>query len=361
VRSNPDSTLARVAALVAFAVLIALGFPRTGAADVAPGPGSIPPAASPVEGEGEGEGEGGEADNGPDSGPVPGPGSAASGIGARGLPGVSDNPPGDGGNPYRAIVARNAFRLKDPLPPPPPPTNPPAPPETPKVDVKLSGMGTISGVRWAYFAVPDPKRQGQFNYLSLTDDPKKGSVRHSTGLEVKEIDLKSKSVRVINGGMEVALNFKDHGLKSAAQPAAPGRPGAVPVPGATPGVNVVRPPTTTVVPAAGSAAPPAPEAQPVVFSRRGNRAANEGTGSALPATGINAPLPVGGGVSGTTPTVNFPTRPVRSEVANPAAIPQIPIEHQYEILLKQRQAYDAVGVPLPPIPGLPTPTPTPTP
>lgn len=115
-----------------------------------------------------------------------------------------------------------------------------------------------------------------------------------------------------------------------------------------------------VVPAAGNPAPAVHEAAPNVFSRRGNRAANEGAATPAPTTGVSIPMTAVAGASGVGSTVNFPARPVRSEVASPSAVvPQIPIEHQYDILLKQRQAYDAVGIPLPPIPGLPAANPTP--
>lgn len=129
-------------------------------------------------------------------------------------------------NPYRAIVARNAFRLREPAPPPPPPTNAPTPPDPVKIDVKLAGLAQIKGVRYAYLMLPDTERPGQFVYPSLTDNPEHGRVRHSSGLEVREIDIKKQTVRVVNGGMEVTLNFKDNGLKKDAVPGvAPGKPG----------------------------------------------------------------------------------------------------------------------------------------
>lgn len=293
--------------------------------------------------------------------PVP---AAAEGEIASGIVGARSDSGSGGGNPYRAIVARNAFRLKDPLPPPPPPTNPPVAPEPPKVDVKLSGLGFINGARWAYFVVPDPKRQGQFLYPALTDDPKNGDVR-TESLEVREINLKTRTVRVVNGGQEVSLNFVANGVKAAAAPAAAGRPGTgVPAPSGSgvPGLSATRPATTVVVPATGNITPgpAAHEPAPNVFSRRGNRAANEGTASPAPTAGVSVPMPVATGAVGAGSTVNFPARPVRSEVASPSAVvPQIPIEHQYDILLRQRQAYDAAGIPLPPIPGLPAPNPTP--
>lgn len=277
---------------------------------------------------------------------------------------VGEDLPGNG-NPYRAIVARNAFRLKDPLPPPPPPTNAPPPVEPPKIDVKLAGLGEINGVRWAYLMVPDDKRQGQFLYPSLTDDPKRGDTRHG-GVEVREINVKKQYVRVVNGGIEASLNFKDHGIKGTPAPAAGAKPGGVPPPPGTPGANPARPQTTIVVPAAGSANAQAAgqgQAEPVVFSRSRSRASADGAGTG--GGGATGAAAGGGGnlVIPSTPSVNFPTRPVRSETSTPStpATPSIPLDQQIETLLNQRKVYEAAGVPLPPIPGMPAPTPTPTP
>ncbi len=257
-------------------------------------------------------------------------------------------------NPYRAIVARNAFALKDPLPPPPPPTNAPPPPEPVKTDVKLAGIGEIKGVRWAYLIVPDPDSKGQFLYPSLTDDPKRGRVRMGDALEVKEINVKRKTVRVVNGGVEATLNFKDHGMKGPAQPAAGGKPGGVPVPPA--GNQPQRANNSVIIPAAGSPSdrPPANNAaEPVVFSRSNSRAAAQsGQGSAggfVPSSSVLPPAP-----TTTAPSLNFPSRPLRVD-ANTVVhqAPSIPVEQQYEVLLRQRQAAESLGVQLPPIPGLP--------
>jgi hypothetical protein len=260
-------------------------------------------------------------------------------------------------NPYRSIVARNAFRLREPAPPPPPPTNAPPPPDPVKIDVKLAGLAQIKGVRYAYLMVPDTERPGQFVYPSLTDNPEHGRVRHGSGLEVKEIDIKKQTVRVVNGGMEVTLNFKDNGLKKDAVPGvAPGKPGpgGIPAPGA-PGANMNRAGnTTTVFPAGGGGPVPTPEAkgpssgEPLVFSRNANRASVPTGNPFTPNVGMNAGSggTTGGGNSG------LPSRIQRIDSAT-AAIPSVPVEHQYDILIKQRQAGASVGVQFPPIPGMP--------
>ena len=267
----------------------------------------------------------------------------------------------DNGNPYRAIVARNAFRLKEPLPPPPPPTNAPPPPEQPKVDVKLAGLAEISGVRYAYLMVPDTERPGQFQYPTLTDDPDRGSVRHGSGLEVREINVKGQSVRLVNGGVEATINFKDNGVKAPPAPAA-GKPGQ---PGGNPG-NLPKP---TVVPvptgAPGSANASPANSEPMVFSRsrsRANQMENAAVNSGVPATTSSGiPLSVlaasAGGTGGAD--VSVPTRPIRTTggggTSTPAT-PQVSLEQEYQALLRQRQVADQEGIRLPPIPGLPLPS-----
>ncbi len=271
------------------------------------------------------------------------------------------------GNPYGAIVVRNAFRLKAPVPPPPPPTNAPPPPEQPKVDVKLAGLAEIKGTRFAYLMVPDSDRPGQFQYPTLTDDPERGRVRHGSGLEVREINIKSQTVRLVNGGVEATINFKDNGVKNvpsaaAAKPGAPGQPGVAPRPTAPLGA----PPTPGV---GGSAAAGAPAAEAIVFSRNpnrasgGNAAAANNNNSGMPAmiNGVPASVlaqPINGGAS----DVVVPTRPVRTtggvtgNTSGVNAQPQITLEQEYQALIRQRQVADQQGIQLPPIPGVPMPT-----
>lgn len=265
------------------------------------------------------------------------------------------------GNPYASIVLRNAFRLKDPLPPPPPPTNAAPVAETPKLDVKLAGLSQIKGVRYAYLMVPDTDRPGQFLYPALTDDPQHGAVRHGSGLEVKQIDLKNKTVRLVNGGIEATINFQDNGIKNVPTAAKPG----VPPPGGPGAVNQPRA-ANAAVPAPG-AAPGAPGAmaEPIVFSRNPNRASNGANGgnNATPAAAVSS------ATANAIANLNLPNRPIRTTggggtvstpvsqpTVNTPATPSLPIEHQYEVLIRQKQAAEAAGISLPPIPGIPFPS-----
>jgi hypothetical protein len=268
------------------------------------------------------------------------------------------------GNPYRAIVARNAFRLKEPVPAPPPPTNAPPPPEQPKVDVKLAGLAEIKGVRYAYLMVPDADRPGQFQYPTLTDNPDQvGSrVRHQS-VEVREINIKAQTVRLVNGGVEATINFKDNGVKNIPSAAPAGKPGAPGQPGMPPR------PAVNVGAAAGMGAARAPQSEAIVFSRNPNRASGGGMNAGVNPAGFNAgggmaqPLFSGGGGS----DVVVPARPVRTtggavntQPGGAAAQPGLTLEQEYQSLIRQRQVADQMGIQLPPIPGVPMPTdPTP--
>ncbi len=272
--------------------------------------------------------------------------------------------PENDGNPYRAIVARNAFRLKEPLPAPPPPTNAPPPPEQPKVDVKLAGLAEIKGVRYAYLMVPDADRPGQFQYPTLTDNPDQvGSrVRHQS-VEVREINIKAQTVRLVNGGVEATINFKDNGVKNVPSAAPAGKPGAPGQPGVPPR------PAVNVGSAAGAGAASAPQSEAIVFSRNPNRASGGMNAGVNPPAAMNAvggmaqPLFSGGGGS----DVVVPARPVRTTGGNVnspqggnAAQPGLTLEQEYQSLIRQRQVADQMGIQLPPIPGVPMPTdPTP--
>lgn len=271
--------------------------------------------------------------------------------------------PAETGNPYQAIVVRNAFRLKDPLPPPPPPTNAPPPQEQPKVDVKLAGLAEIRGVRYAYLMVPDTDRPGQFHYPTLTDDPQLGSVRHGSGLEVRAIDIKAKTVRVVNGGVEATINFKDNGVKNVPGAAPAAKPGSPPIP--LPG-GLTRPAVNTGAanPNANNAASGmAATSEAIVFSRNPNRAspgANPNTPQPIPTIGG---IPASVLAPGSGSDVVVPTRPVRTGGAggsvNPGGMPaqpEVSLQQQYEALIRQRQIADQQGIQLPPIPGVPMPT-----
>jgi hypothetical protein len=134
---------------------------------------------------------------------------------------------------YRVIIDRNPFGLK---PPPPPPTNPPPVVTQPKEEVFITGI-TSFGVPRAHFmtTVTKPPPVGKVpQYYSLGVEEKMDE------LEVLDIDLGTRSVRVRNAGVETVMTFESNGIKPAPTPATPlpgagtARPGMPPIPGAVP-------------------------------------------------------------------------------------------------------------------------------
>lgn len=150
--------------------------------------------------------------------------------------GVTTEPTADERN-YRVIIDRNPFGLK---PPPPPPTNAPPVVTQPKEDLFITGI-TSFGVPRAHFmtTVTKPPPVGKVpQYYSLGVDEKMDQ------LEVLDINVAAKSVRVRNAGVETVMTFESNGIKPAAGPAAAPLPGA-----ARPGM----PPIPSAIPAPGTA------------------------------------------------------------------------------------------------------------
>ena len=106
-------------------------------------------------------------------------------------------------NPYKVILDRNPFGLKDPPPQPDPSAATNQPPV--KVDVKFTGVTSDGSSKRAWFVIPPgPGRQPKT--LSLSEGDSDGD------LKVLEIDEKAPTVKVLNAGIPVVLNFKDHGV-----------------------------------------------------------------------------------------------------------------------------------------------------
>jgi hypothetical protein len=106
-----------------------------------------------------------------------------------------------GDNPYKVIVDRNVFDLKDPPPPPPPdPTNAPPP------NVELTGIMSVLGEKQALFMVQDAPSPGKQPKLAesfiLTVGQREGP------LEVLAIDEKSKKVKIKNDGIVSTITFE---------------------------------------------------------------------------------------------------------------------------------------------------------
>jgi hypothetical protein len=133
-------------------------------------------------------------------------------------------------NPYQAVVERNVFGLK---PPPPPPDPESIKPPLPKIT--LTGIITVGGTKRALMKTPppvgapvkpgEPPKTEQGYILALGE--REGEI------EVLEIDEKAGRVKVNYGGSVTDLTFEKDGVKT---PPTPG-PGAVPQPGAPPGMR----------------------------------------------------------------------------------------------------------------------------
>ncbi len=127
----------------------------------------------------------------------------------------------EGGNPFSRITLRNAFGIKPPAPPAPEVpvvvSNPPV-----NLPIFVTGFSLLRGVKKVYLVVNRPGSKTP-DYITAKEG------EEFDGFQVVAIDPKQESVRVLNGGTEATLNFKDNGMKPVAASAAPG--GAIPVPG----------------------------------------------------------------------------------------------------------------------------------
>ena len=114
------------------------------------------------------------------------------------------------GNPYLAINKRNAFDLANE---PPPRNESSPPPEPPKdLDLKFTGIFRLKGVEKACLAVIDTSaKPPETNYFQMPAGDKQGSI------EIKSIDAKAGSVKLLRNGKLIELNLSDdeHTYKTA--------------------------------------------------------------------------------------------------------------------------------------------------
>jgi len=122
------------------------------------------------------------------------------------------------------FLDQNPFRLKPPgaNAGPAVPTNPPV-----KLDLKLAGITSDSFGKRAWFVTPpSPARPGVAAVSNSTHFAIAEGGRHGD-IEVLEINPKENTVKILNAGVAVTLDFASHGL--AAPAALPGRLGGAPV------------------------------------------------------------------------------------------------------------------------------------
>jgi hypothetical protein len=216
-------------------------------------------------------------------------------------------------NPWRVIIDRNPFGLQDPPPPPDPSSLTNQPPV--KIDVKFTGVSSDSNSKRAWLMIPPGPGRPQPKYLSLSEGDSDGD------LKVLEINETETTVKVLNAGVPVTLNFKEHGLAAPVAPVIhPGLPGAAPVPGVVPAPGIPPPGIRTA-----AAAPYAP--QPSVTP------GTSGQPSANPSLR-------------TIPARNLRTTPVEPQQQVDPAV-------QYLQMKVQEERARREGIPHPPIPPLP--------
>lgn len=209
----------------------------------------------------------------------------------------------DSGNPYRRLVLRNAFAIK---PPPPPAPDVPVVVSNPPVALPIfvTGFSLLKGVKKVYLVVNRPGAKGP-DYVTASEG------EEFEGFQIVAIDPKKETVRVMNGGNEATLNFKDNGMKPTVG-TAPG--GNIPTPGARPSV-----------------APPPGGAGGGGATIIGQRGAGSGV-----ITGGGAAQPVDSGLTevrgrgsvitgGVDPTVPTPIAPAGGYSPVPGANPVVPV------------------------------------
>lgn len=251
---------------------------------------------------------------------------------------------------YQSIIERNAFGLKPP-PLPPPPAPPPANPAA--SEIVLTGFASIVKPTKVYLMRKEAGKKDP-TYYDLAKDQSKD------GIEVKQIDEKARTAKILFNGSEMLLTFATHGIKPPAGTPLP----PPPVAGAAPAPAIVPPPGT----------PPMiqPQHQPVMNKYGGVTAPNpyNPAGSALhsipsrtlrapqdnylvpgqPAIGLSAPgqVSVGGNLAA-QPNPAVPAQPQNS----------LNREEQYllmkanEMIAEQRfqQGLGPQFPPMPPAPG----------
>jgi hypothetical protein len=127
-------------------------------------------------------------------------------------------------NPYRLILDINPFRLKDP----PQLTREPAT-NVVNLDVRLTGITSVGGTKRAWLMIlPGPGRS-QPKYLNNLAEGDGDGI-----LQIVEINEKEESVKILNAGIVVTLNFHEHGLPAPAASVVPLPVSGVAFPSVTP-------------------------------------------------------------------------------------------------------------------------------
>jgi hypothetical protein len=237
-------------------------------------------------------------------------------LGAGAIAADTADPADASSNPYQGIVERNVFALK---PPPPPPDPESTKPPTPKFS--LTGITTILTKKLALFkSDPIPAKGAQpatkeESYM-LAERQRQGDV------EVLSIDEVARTVKVDYAGTILTLDFTNNAAKAVA---------VAPVPGATPGVPGLPPPTGVPISPRGT-------------GRSGLRQPGASDNQRRPLRTGGGPLGMASGQMGMAPVAQVQT----GMAAQPA--PEVITREQQEVLMEAMREQQQNNPALPPLP-----------
>ena len=121
---------------------------------------------------------------------------------------------------YMGIVERNAFGLKDP----PPPVNESAQQKQPPVNIVLTGISNDAGSKKAFFKIPGKDANSSKN-VTLKEGEQDEQIKILEG----GIDELAGTVKILNAGVALTLDFDKNGNKQAVSGLPPTMaPGMVP-------------------------------------------------------------------------------------------------------------------------------------
>jgi hypothetical protein len=261
------------------------------------------------------------------------PDESGSGPNAKGTAGPgSDAPPdssapGAPANPYKGIIAtRNVFGIRPPAPPPPEPPPQPEAPKTPPPNVFLTGFSSWKGVKKVYLQVTPPGAKFP-SYLAMRVGEEQSVGDNQSEIKILEIDEREETAKIVNGGQEFTLNFKENGLKATG---APQPPGGVPGPNNNPnGINTPRmagPPGgggSTFIGRGGAAPNPPMNTSLPAPNSQGASGLTEGNAGPITAVSRDIPSRRTGTTGGTSPNLT-PVSPTEPRIINGRVIPPPP-------------------------------------
>jgi hypothetical protein len=256
-------------------------------------------------------------------------------------------------NPYSAVVARNAFGLKDP---PPPKIETLPPPAAPLPKVVLTGIVTSLMGREPRVLLEvteqEPGKAANVKKPIMRQGEKDGTI------EILTIDIANNQVTIRNGGVQTNVTFEVAKASSTPAPGLPGLPGLAPPPQAPNPVHSANVGSPTIISPGGANAAGRSGTGVSVFGGMNNPVTPTGgapVNYASVAANPYTPANQGYAAVATTPGVStygsgssIPSRDLRVDPAAPPTAQQV-----YQNMIRQKQAADQAGVLMPPLPPSP--------